>query len=72
MDGAAPSSPPGKISSLGGGGQSPFQHAIRLFLVQFPCLVHLRGRAGAPQRRDRTRSEHPLPHGGESAVCFEF
>lgn len=29
------------------GGQSLFQHAIRLLLVQFPCPVHLQGRVGA-------------------------
>ena len=30
------------------------------------------GQGQGPQRRDRTRSEHPLPRGRESAVCFEF
>lgn len=68
MDGAAPSSPLGKISSLGGGGQSPFQHAVRLFLVQFPCLVHLRGRARA--RREETGPDQSiLSLIGERALC---
>lgn len=68
MDGAAPSSPLGKISSLGGGGQSPFQHAVRLFLVQFPCLVHLWGRAGA--RREETGPDQSiLSLMGERALC---
>ena len=41
-----------------GGGQNPCLHGIGLLLIQFPCLVHLRG---------RTRSEHPLPRG--RALC---
>lgn len=68
MDGAAPSSPRGRISSLGGGDQSPFQHAICLFLVQFPCLVYLRGRARA-RREETGPDQNILSLVGERALC---
>ena len=68
VDGAAPSSPRGRISSLGEGGQSPFQHAICLFLVQFPCLVHLQGRARA-HREETGPDQSILSLVGERALC---